>query len=138
MKFRNFGKGSRLISMMAGLLLLNSCAGMLKYQPYARNVQKKPGRSGIIALRLEHRQEDRDHAQSLMVNNCGQKKVQVTDEGEVVIGTVTNSSTQSRKGGSTQMGSLFGLPVTSSSPDSTNQSSTTTQKKEWQIKYNCA
>lgn len=138
MKFQNFGKGSKITLMLVGLMLLNSCAGMLKYQPYARNVKKKPGRSGIVALKLNHRQEDRDYSETLMKGNCGEKKIKILDEGEVVIGTVTNSNTQSREGGETHMGSLFGLPVTSTTPNSTSQSSTTTQKKEWQIKYTCA
>lgn len=138
MKFKNFGKGTKFISMLAGLMLLNSCAGMMKYHPYARNVKRKPGSSGIVALKLNHRQEDRDYSETLMKGNCGEKKIKILDEGEVVIGTVTNSNSQSRKGGETQMGSLFGLPVTSTTPNSTSQSTTTTQKKEWQIKYTCA
>jgi len=138
MKSNIFGKVSLKTTILGSLFLLNSCAGMMKYHPYARNVKKKPSRSGVVALKLEHRKEDRDLAKSMMKENCGSKKVKVLDEGEVVIGTITNSNTQKNKGSSSKFGSLFGVPLTSSSPESTNQSSTTTQKKEWQLTYKCS
>ena len=62
---------------------------MFKYQPYARNVKKKPGKSGIIALKTEQRQEDQDLAKSMMSQNCGSQTAKIIEEGEVAIGTVT-------------------------------------------------
>jgi hypothetical protein len=138
MKSTIFGKKAKQVSLLMGFLLLNSCAGMMKYRPYARNVKKKPGKSGVVALRLEHRKEDRDLAKTMMQENCSNQKVKVTDEGEVVIGTITNSSKKSREGSSTQVASLFGLPINSSSPGSETSNSTTMQKKEWQLQYLCA
>ena len=117
---------------------MSSCAGMNKYRPYARNVKKKPGRSGVVALKLEHRKEDRDLALNFMNDNCGQKKSQITDEGEVVIGTTTNSNSKNREGGVTNFGSVFGIPLKSQSADTTSSTSTTIQQKEWQITYKCS
>ncbi len=138
MKSKFFGKKLITLSCLSSLVLLNSCAGMFKYRPYARNVKKRPGNSGVVALRLDHRNEDRDLAKSFMKENCEGKKVSVKDEGEVVIGTVTNSNSEASKGSSVKMGSLFGIPVSSSNPDSSSSSTTTTQKKEWQINYICS
>ncbi len=138
MKSKNFGKNTKPLIILSILALLPSCAGMNKYRPYARNVKKKPGRSGVVALKLEHRKEDRDLALNFMNSNCGSKKSQITDEGEVVIGTTTNSNSRSREGGSTQFGSLFGIPLKSETADQTSKTSTTTQEKEWQITYKCS
>lgn len=138
MKSRNFGKKLNLLALITLSLLLNSCAGMNKYRPYARNVKKKPGRSGVVALKLEHRKEDRDLAKSFMNENCGKKKLNILDEGEVVIGTTTNSKSKTREGGTSNFGSLFGVPLKTQSADSTSQTSTTTQEKEWQISYKCS
>jgi hypothetical protein len=138
MKSRNFGKKMNLIIFLGTALILNSCAGMNKYRPYARNVKKKPGRSGVVALKLEHRKEDRDLAKSFMKDNCGTKKSKILDEGEVVIGTTTNSNSKSREGGTSNFGSLFGIPLKTQTADSTSKTSTTTQEKEWQITYKCS
>jgi len=138
MKSRNFGKNKTSLTLLAALILFTSCAGMNKYHPYARNVKKKPGHSGVVALKLEHRKEDRDLAISYMSENCGSKKSSITDEGEVVIGTTTNSNSQEKKGGTDKLGSLFGIPLTSTTPDSSSSTSTTTQEKEWQITYKCS
>lgn len=137
MKSNKFGKKTNSLLLMTLVVLLNSCAGMNKYRPYARNVKKKPGRSGAIALKLEHREEDINLAKTFMKRNCGKKSSQIIDEGEVVVGTTTNSNSKSREGGSSRYGSLFGIPITSKSADTTNKVSTTTQEKEWQIKYKC-
>lgn len=133
MKSQIFGK----MTTIAVLATLASCAGMFEYRPYARNVKKKPGKSGVIALELNHRAEDRTLATTMMSDNCGNKKAIITDEGEVAIGTVTNSTKKSTEGGETQMGSFFGLPVTSTTADQESTSSTTTTQKEWQINYLC-
>ena len=137
MKSRNFGKKTNLL-ILALALALNSCAGMNKYRPYARNVKKKPGSSGVVALKLEHRKEDRDLAKSFMKDNCGEKKTRILDEGEVVIGTTTNSNSKTKEGGTSNFGSLFGIPLKTQTADSTSKTSTTTQEKEWQITYKCS
>lgn len=123
-------------------LLLVSCQTM-PYQPYARDVKKVPNQSGVIHLKTEHRDEDRAKADMMMKKNCGDQPVKITEEGEVAIGqTTTGQATESRDNGTTgaQVGTLFGLPITTGSVDpSKNTSSTTTTMavKEWQIAYEC-
>jgi hypothetical protein len=115
----------------------------MPYQPYARDVKKKPNANGIIALRLEHREEDRAKAQTMMQANCQQARVNVLEEGEVVIGqkSVTDAQTEKNQAESgTQVGSLFGMPVVSggrAAYDATSAKVETTQVKEWQISYEC-
>lgn len=142
MKSNNFGKNTKLalkpMMTLAILSLVTSCAGMNQYRPYARNVKKKPGRSGVVALKLEHRKEDRDLAMTYMNDNCGKKVSTIMDEGEVVIGTTTSSNSKTREGGTTSFGSMFGIPLSSTSADQTSSTSTVTQRKEWQITYKCS
>jgi len=113
----------------------------MPYQPYARDVKKKPQTGGTIALHAEHRDEDRAKATQMMNTTCGSNEVKIVEEGEVVVGqaTNTNSNQNSNYGNKQQVGTLFGMPVTSGSDASTNVNSTatTTQLKEWQITYEC-
>lgn len=113
----------------------------MPYQPYARDVKKKPQAGGTIALHAEHKDEDRAKATQMMSSNCGSNEVKVVEEGEVVVGqtTNTNANQNSNYGNKQQVGTLFGMPVTSGSDASTNVNSTatTTQLKEWQITYEC-
>lgn len=130
------------LTALLPLLVLAGCQTM-PYQPYAREVKRMPGNGGEIALREEHRDEDRAKAQAMMNSNCGASTVKVLEEGEVVVGQTTNSSaTQTHNAGSqgTQVGTLFGIPVTSGSREASNNTATTattTALKEWNIKYNC-
>lgn len=115
----------------------------LPYQPYARNVKSKPKQGGIVALKTEHRDEDRAKAQKMMEQNCGTLAVNVLEEGEVVVGQETKSSANTSYDQGTKdqsMGSLFGIPVVSEGKkpsNSTDTSSTTVSVKEWQISYEC-
>jgi len=128
------------ISFALAFLGIVGCQTM-PYQPYARDVKKKPQAGGVIALHTEHRDEDRAKATQMMSSNCGSSEVKVLEEGEVVVGqsTNTNANQNSNYGNKQQVGTLFGLPVTSGSDASTNTNSTatTTQLKEWQINYEC-
>lgn len=113
------------------------------YKPYARDVKKKPGQGGVIALKPEHRDEDQLKANQMMSANCGSSNVKVLEEGEVAIGQEVKSNADTTKSAgtsSTKVGSLFGIPLVSSGSDpkdSTNSSSVTTSIKEWQISYEC-
>lgn len=138
MKSKIFGKITAQVSIISTLALLTSCAGMFEYRPHARNVKKQPGKAGVVALELNHRAEDRNLAMTMMTENCGRKKAVITDEGEVAVGTITNSTKKSSEGGETSYGSLFGLPLTSTSQDTESTSSTTIQQKEWRINYVCS
>jgi hypothetical protein len=102
-------------------------------------VKVEPQSGGVVALKLEHQDEDRAKAQSMMANNCGGQAVKVLEEGETVIGTETSSKETNEAGSNgTQVGSLFGIPVTSGAKEaSKNTATVTTNKKEWQIRYKC-
>lgn len=132
---------NRILSL-AVFMGLTACQS-LPYQPYARDVKKKPNQNGIIALKLEHRDEDRAKAQMMMESNCRPTPVKVLEEGEVVIGqeSTTNSNTSKNAGESSQsMGSFLGIPLTSGGKDpseSTSAKVSTTNVKEWQISYEC-
>lgn len=121
-------------------ILLAGCATM-PYQPYAREVKKKPRAGGVIALKSEHRPEDRARADFLMSANCGtDATVNVSEEGEVAVGEKTNSS--SSKKNETGYGSGFkigGLDFTSGPrpEENTDVQSETVKLKEWQIAYEC-
>ena len=128
---------AKLFIVSLGITVLPGCAGMFKYQPYARAVSRQPGQGGVIALRSNHRQEDRDLAKTKMAQNCGGQKVAILNEGEIVIGSTTQSRSEAHRGNKRQVGSLFGTPVTSGHDGEVNTSSETVQKKEWQIKYSC-
>ncbi len=124
------------------LLALVACQTM-PYEPYARDVKKRPGSGGVIALKGTHRDEDRAKAQSMMTQTCGGTAIKIVEEGEVVVGTETVSNSRQDYNAGTpgrQVGTLWGMPVTSggSSPNSnTSTSSTTNAVKEWNITYEC-
>lgn len=129
----------RQILAMGLLLGLTACQTV--YVPQARDVKRKPKASGTIALPLNHRDEDRQKAESMMSQNCAPVRAHVLEEGEVAVGQETKSSSNetNRDDSRTKVGSLFGLPVMSGEAGgkNTNQSSTVTQIKEWQISYEC-
>lgn len=128
------------LSMTAGLV--TSCQSV-PYQPYARDVKKKPSQNGIIALKVGYRDEDRQKATQMMASNCSPTQARVIEEGEVVIGqeSTTNSNTSKNAGSqSTQVGNFFGMPLMSGGKDPSENTSakvSTTTVKEWQISYEC-
>jgi hypothetical protein len=115
----------------------------MPYQPYAREVKRKPNEGGVIALKSEHRPEDRQRADSMMASNCGSNSiVKVSEEGEVAVGEKTKSnSNKVQDNGSVGSGfSLGGLHFGSANPrpgENTDTTTETVQVKEWQIAYNC-
>jgi hypothetical protein len=113
----------------------------MPYQPYARDVKKRPQAGGVVALKSDHRDEDKAKAAEIMKSNCGGAGYKVLEEGEVVVGTTTNSTATENTdyGNKHQVGTFLGLPVTSGSDRtaSTNTVASTTQVKEWQISYEC-
>ncbi len=124
------------------VLLINACQ-TIPYQPYARDVKKKPGQNGIVALKLDHRDEDKAKANQMMTSNCQSAIVKILEEGEVVIGqeSTTDSKTSKNAGESSKpIGSLFGIPMSSVGTDPSEATSakvSTSQLKEWQISYEC-
>ena len=135
-------KKTSIVLLNLSALALAACQAM-PYQPYARDVKKKPASGGIIALKLEHRDEDRQKANTMMANTCGTNPVKVLEEGEVAVGqeTKSNANKEHNAGSNpTNVGSFFGLPVTTGGAnpsESTSTNSVTTAVKEWQISYEC-
>lgn len=119
--------------------LVSGCATM-PYQPYAREVKKKPNEGGLIALKTEHRPEDRARADSMMAANCGSDAiVKVTEEGEAVVGEKTNTSQNKYQENRDTGFKLGGINfVNGTRPEeNTNSVSETVQLKEWHINYTC-
>ena len=129
-------------SGFAALLALAACQTM-PYEPYAREVKKKGGDSGLIALKTEHREEDMAKARNMMQANCGATPFKIVEEGEVVVGSNTVSNAQETHNAAApgkKLGSLFGLPIKSmgsEASDNTSSTATTTAVKEWNIAYEC-
>ncbi len=132
----------KILLSITALVAISSCQS-LPYQPYARDVKKKPNQNGIVALKAEHRDEDRAKATTMMEANCRPAPVKILEEGEVVIGqeSTTNSNTSKKAGeSSSEVGSFLGIPLMSGGKDpseSTSGKVSTSQLKEWQISYEC-
>ena len=130
----------RLVLAAVGSLMLSACQ-TVPYQGQARNVKMKPQVDGVISIPVEHREEDRQKAETTMANNCKPYVAQVLEEGEVAVGTKVDSNGKEtdRASSERQLGSLFGIPLTTGegAGKNTSSSSTTTQLKEWHINYKC-
>ena len=125
--------------VVAVAAMLAACATM-PYQPYAREVKKKPQEGGLIALKSEHRPEDRQKAEGLMQANCGSQSIaKVMEEGEVVTGERTNSNaSKTQESAQSSLFSIGGIKFGSTKPsENTNTTTVTEQMKEWQIAYEC-
>lgn len=125
--------------VLIGLLILTGCQTV--YVPQARDVKRKPQAGGIIALKTEHRDEDRQKAEMMMQSNCKPKRFTILEEGEVITGqeTKTSGNETNRDDNRHPAGSLFGIPVMAGQAGGkeTQSSAVTTQLKEWQISYSC-
>lgn len=129
------------IALVLVASFVSACASM-PYQPYAREVKKKPNEGGVIALKTEHRPEDRQRADSLMAANCGSDAiVKVQEEGEVAVGEKTKSNSNKVQENQPASGfSIGGLRFGSNETrpgENTDTTTETVQVKEWQIAYNC-
>jgi hypothetical protein len=137
------------MKLISKILFIFSCiffsfgCQTIPYQPYARDVKKKPQQGGVIALKTEHREEDKSKANQMMQMNCGANKVKVLEEGEVVIGQETSAksdTTNHEAKKPTEMGSFLGMKMLSGGNEAgstQNATTSTTNIKEWQIQYEC-
>jgi hypothetical protein len=110
------------------------------YQGEARDVKRKPQTEGIVAIKMNHRDEDRQKADEKMKSNCAPYPVQVLEEGEVAIGETTKTDGKETNRASTESSTRFlGMNLASGEASGKNVSSsaTTTKVKEWQISYKC-
>ncbi len=128
------------IVTLAATVVVTSCQ-TTPYQGQARDTKKKPQESGVISLKENFRDEDRQKADEKMKSNCNPLTARIVEEGEIVIGQKvdTGSSETKRDDSRTDVGSLFGIPLTSGKAGGkdVNSSSTTTALREWQISYVC-
>jgi hypothetical protein len=133
---------STVLVAIAATFAISACQTM-PYQPYARDVKKKPQQGGVIALKPEHRDEDKAKAQKMMESNCAALPVKILEEGEVAVGQEVKSGSSTTNNAGTRsatVGSLFGLPITTggtAASQDTTGTATTTSIKEWQISYEC-
>lgn len=126
--------------LVFSFLFVSSCSflnELMKYKPYARNV-KKSQQGGVISLKIDHREEDQNLAASMMKKNCSSGKYKISEEGEVVIGSVTNQLTTKEAANKKKKKGLFGMTFTEGHDGAEQSSSETTQKKEWHITYLCS
>ena len=117
------------------LVVLVQCA-TLPYEPQAREVKRRPANGGVIALNLSYRQEDRARADIMMKSNCGNHDVQVSEEGEVVVGERQEATTDKNAKTTTNAFTLGGFNFGNEKP-AEKTTTNTVQVKEWQIAYNC-
>lgn len=128
--------------ILMSVIPLASCQ-MFQYQPYAKDVKKKPNQGGVVAMRSGFRDEDRMKAESMMQRNCSPLRYVILEEGETVIGQSTSTSgNESYDEGAEgkKVGSFLGAPIMSGAKDpskSMNSQSTVTNLTEWQIQYKC-
>ncbi len=129
---------NRLLALVT-ILLITGCATQ-PYQPYARDVKKKPGMEGVIAMKREHKPEDRTLADSMMSQNCGGKTFNVIEEGEVQVGSATSTNAQARdekEDNGVSFGGFKYLTGGQTDVQNTNSTSETVALKEWHINYKC-
>jgi hypothetical protein len=95
---------------------------------YVREVKRTPS-GGELAL-IHQSPDAQAQAMQTMQMRCTQG-YDVLEEGETVVGQTTNTSGQEQTSRGT---TFFGAPATRTSGNST---STTTDQREWRIKYQC-
>lgn len=122
---------NQFVALSLGLMVvtLNSCAS-------AKMITTTPGQGGVIALSSSTSDGAREKAEELMRRNCGAKQFEVTQEGEVVIGQRTVSSSNSSSnpafiGG--RRGQVYAVGGYNSSSGTTE----TTDKTQWRLTYVC-
>ena len=121
-------------SAVAYCLIMSGCVSM-PYEPYARQVKNAPGKGGVIAMHLGYKPEDKQRALGMMADNCGSKKPEVTEEGEVVVGQTTKTNDNHYYNGNQNQdrsGFFFAQPTAQ-----TASQSSVVQDKEWQLTYKC-
>lgn len=113
----------------------------MPYQGQARDVKKRNGQGGVIAIPINPRNEDRQVAEEKMRSNCGTRTVQVNEEGEVVTGTKATQNNRSTNRDDTRRneGTFLGMNVISGDASGVDSKTETMTEavKEWQLSYEC-
>jgi hypothetical protein len=127
--------------VVLGASFMTTACQTIPYQGQARDVKRKPGVGGTIAVPINPQQADRDRAAEHMISNCGNGNYKITEEGEVVTGETTQASTRNDFRQNTQQttGTFLGMPIVSGDPGGVDSATTSTRtlNKEWQMTYEC-
>ena len=91
-------------------LILNSCAT-------TRQIRVVPGKEGEIMVREGVIGDARAEARTIMKSNCGKKSPEILEEGEHVVGKISNSEEKRRNS------------------KSITKQARTEDMREWRIKY---
>ncbi len=121
------------VILVALFAVTSSCA----YDPSsARSVSVKPGKSGVLTLSPHEDPRARAKADAIMSQTCSGKKAEITEEGDVVVGTATKSNTEHNAGSSGSGIKVAGFALGGSGPSSETES-VAKQVTEWRISYEC-
>jgi hypothetical protein len=133
------GMKSSMVFVMIFPWILSGCSVLedfFKYKPSARQVSKSLA-GGVISLKIEHQEEDKNLAEKMMNSHCSTGKFSIVSEGEVVVGSMTNQLTTVEAANKKKKKGLFGMTYTEGHDGALQSSSETIQKKEWHITYSC-
>jgi hypothetical protein len=128
--------------LVLAMLVLSTVLAGCAYVPYARESKKKPREGGVISLKPDPREEDRQKANAMMMTNCGPGySPKITEEGEVSVGQRTSGSANKNNNARSSgfnLGSGFSLGGGGTVPgETTNSVQETSDIREWQIAYVC-
>ena len=125
---------------VTGLFAMTACQ-TVPYQGEARDVKRRPQEGGVVAIARKFRPEDRTKADEAMRSNCAPNGFKIVEEGEVTTGQEVTGNTRetNRANTETQVGSLWGIPITSGDRGGKDSQTSSVSRdiKEWQISYNC-
>ncbi len=127
------------LALGVGATLLLSGCQTIPYTGQARDVKRRPGAGGTVAVPINPQQVDRERASEHMTTNCGAGNFKVTSEEEVATGQMVESdaynSAQPYRPAHAG-GLVLGPPVYADGMDS-HVTSRVVQTKEWLISYDC-
>jgi hypothetical protein len=101
----------------------------------AKSVSMRPGKGGVVTLTPHEDPRARAKADAIMQKTCGNKKSEITEEGEAVVGVSKRSQTDLNSNGSSGIrvsSNGLGFGSHSSETDTTER-----QVTEWRITYEC-
>lgn len=110
-------------------------AGCAMDNTSARSVSVKPGKGGVVTLSPHEDPRARSKADAIMTQTCSGKKPEITEEGDVVVGTATKSNTEHRSGAADSI-KVAGFGFGGASPTSETEA-VAKNVTEWRITYEC-
>lgn len=129
------------LAIVTSALALAACQ-TVPYQGQAREVKRKSGRGGVIAIPVNSREEDRKVATAKMDDACGEFAVRILEETEVVVGTksTSNARNTNRDDSRRDEGRFLGINLVSGEAGGTDSKVETATEavKEWQMTYECS